>query len=277
MKLFASLATALLAATVLVVGVFGGSGLDVPTVADSGSAGPGQASITTPPEIVNVGEPRVAVAISTEITEIIEPGASSGSSWEVASEHLAQQPVVAPISSGASSSATNDRRAAETQQTPGCPAAGVPITSGAPSKTSAGGVAGTTSDDLTAFAIQYNAIRAANCLQPVTRFNYDSCMETRLFWMAESPSPDPSDAWGHIGSVRIDGVPSVGCDGNLAGGSGNTGVTVATKWWDSTSHRASLYRPGTSTVGVCILFAMTHGGNGDPYSFTRAAARWSTC
>ncbi len=276
MKLFASIATVLVTVIVLIVPVVGGSGsgLNVPKVADSGSASPRIASITTPPEIVDVGEPRVAVAISTTVSE---PGASSGSSWDVASEHLAQQPVVAPISNGANSSATNDRRAADTQQTPGCPAAGVPITSGAPSVTSAGGVAGTTSDDLTAFAIQYNAIRASNCLQPVTRFIYDSCMETRLFWMAESPSPDPSDAWGHIGSVRIDGVPSVGCDGNLAGGSGNTGVTVATKWWDSTSHRASLYRPGTSTVGVCISFAMTHGGNGDPYSFTRAAARWTTC
>ncbi len=58
-------------------------------------------------------------------------------------------------------------------------------------------------------------------------------MEARLFWMAESPSEDPMDAWGHMGSVRIDGVPSPGCDGNLAGGYGNSGATVASKWWDS--------------------------------------------
>lgn len=102
-------------------------------------------------------------------------------------------------------------------------------------------------------------------------------MEARLFWMAESPSPDPLDAWGHMGSVRIDGVPSVGCDGNLAGGSNNTGSTVATKWWDSGAHRASLYRPGSSTAGVCIAFAMTHGGIDEPYSFVRAAARWVSC
>ncbi|WP_297599964.1 hypothetical protein [Microcella sp.] len=105
-------------------------------------------------------------------------------------------------------------------------------------------------------------------------------MEDRLFWMAEDPSEDPMSAWGHIGSQRSDGVPSVGCDGNLAGGSNNTGVTVAQKWWDSSGHRTSLYKPTFtgSTSGVCILFAMTHGGiPNEPYSFTRAAARWTTC
>lgn len=158
-----------------------------------------------------------------------------------------------------------------------CPGPGTFTTSGAPSTTSALGVPGTTTDDLVTFATQYNKIRYENCLPPVKRFIYDACMELRLFWMAESPSPDPLDAWGHIGSTRIDGVPSVGCDGNLAGGSYNTGATVATKWWESLSHRASLYRPGTSTTGVCIALAMTHGGIDEPYYFTRAAARWTTC
>ena len=158
-----------------------------------------------------------------------------------------------------------------------CPALGGYTTSGAPSKRSAQGVAGTTSADLIAFADQYNLIRYQNCLPPVSRFVYDSCMEARLFWMAESPSPDPLDAWGHIGSTRIDGVPSVGCDGNLAGGSGNTGATVAKKWWDSLSHRASLYRPPNSTAGVCIALAITHGGIDEPTSFTRAAASWRSC
>ncbi len=158
-----------------------------------------------------------------------------------------------------------------------CPELGTFTTSGAPSKKSTQGVPGTTTADLVSFATQYNQLRYENCLPPVTRFIYDSCMELRLFWMAESPSPDPLDAWGHIGSVRIDGVPSVGCDGNLAGGSNNTGATVATKWWNSLSHRASLYRPGTSTAGVCVALAMTHGGIDEPYSFTRAAARWVSC
>jgi hypothetical protein len=114
----------------------------------------------------------------------------------------------------------------------------------------------------------------------MANIRYDSCMETRLFWVAEDPSTDPNSAWGHIGSVRSDGVPSVGCDGNLAGGSGNTGATVAQKWWDSLSHRASLYRPSytASTAHVCILFAMVHGGiPNEPYGFTRAAARWIAC
>lgn len=155
-------------------------------------------------------------------------------------------------------------------------------TAGAPSRTSAGGVAGTTSADLAQFAQKFNEIRVANCLPPVPFANirYDSCMEDRLFWMAEDPSTDPMSAWGHMGSVRSDGVPSVGCDGNLAGGSNNSGATVAQKWWDSSSHRSSLYKPSYtgSTAGVCVLFAMTHGGvPNEPYSFTRAAARWVTC
>lgn len=165
---------------------------------------------------------------------------------------------------------------------PVCPAAIGGSTPGAPSKTSPFGVAGTTSGDLQSFAERYNAIRVANCLPPVPLANirYDSCMEQRLFWMAEDPSTDPMSAWGHIGSVRSDGVPSVGCDGNLAGGSGNTGATVAQKWWDSTGHRASLYKPTLtgSTARVCILFSMTHGGvPNEPFTFIRAAARWTTC
>lgn len=165
---------------------------------------------------------------------------------------------------------------------PACPAAITGSTPGAPSRSSALGVPGTTSSDLQTFAVRYNEIRVANCLAPVPFANirYDSCMEDRLFWMAEDPSEDPMSAWGHIGSVRSDGVPSVGCDGNLAGGSNNTGATVAQKWWDSSGHRTSLYKPTFtgSTSGVCILFAMTHGGiPNEPYSFTRAAARWTTC
>lgn len=165
---------------------------------------------------------------------------------------------------------------------PSCPAAITGTTPGAPTRISPLGVTGTTSDDLQSFAVAYNAIRVANCLPPVPFANirYDSCMEDRLFWMAEDPSTDPMSAWGHIGSQRSDGLPSVGCDGNLAGGSNNTGATVAQKWWDSTGHRTSLYKPTNtgSTANVCVLFAMTHGGvPNEPYSFVRAAARWTTC
>jgi uncharacterized protein YkwD len=155
-------------------------------------------------------------------------------------------------------------------------------TPGAPSIVSAGGVAGTTSDDLSTFAAAFNQVRVANCLQPVppANFRYDACMEQRLFWIAEDPSENPASAWGHIGTVRSDGVPSVGCDGNLAGGMNNTGATVAQKWWDSPDHRLSLYKPtfAGSTDGVCIHFAMTHGGVPDePVEFARAAAYWGGC
>ena len=106
-------------------------------------------------------------------------------------------------------------------------------------------------------------------------------MEQRLFWMAEDPSTDPSSAWGHIGSraQRRRPVASAATATSRAA-SGNSGATVATKWWNSLDHRLSLYRPSYtgSTGGVCIYFAMTHGGvPNEPSSFTRAAARWGGC
>jgi uncharacterized protein YkwD len=179
-------------------------------------------------------------------------------------------------------SADNRTAAALPTSGPGCVPSPTGSVGSAPSKVSPKGVQGTMTADLVAFAQGYNAERAAHCLRPVPygNFRYDSCMETRLFWMAEDPSLDPSSAWGHIGTKRSDGVPSVGCDGNLAGGNNNTGGTVAVKWWDSTAHRTALYKPSYtgSTAGVCIYFAMTHGGvPNEPFSFTRAASRWATC
>lgn len=179
---------------------------------------------------------------------------------------------------------TSERPAAAVYQPPsnGCAAAPAGTTGSAPGKISPKGVQGTTSADLAAFAQAFNAKRAAQCLKPipVANFRYDSCMEARLFWMAEDPSTNPASAWGHIGTQRSDGVPSVGCDGNLAGGMNNTGATVAQKWWDSSSHRTALYKPSYSgsTAGVCIYFAVTHGGvPNEPTAFLRAAARWSSC
>ncbi len=176
---------------------------------------------------------------------------------------------------------------ADTTQ-PQAPPTCVPLPVGtagtAPGRISGGGVQGTTTADLRSFAHAYNIIRASNCLQPIpwSNFRYDPCLEDRLFWMAEDPSPDPLSAWGHMGSVRSDGVPSRGCDGNLAGGGGNTGATVAQKWWDSEAHRTSLYKPSYSgsVAGICIIFAMTHGDGNLPHetdSFVRSAARWVTC
>ena len=213
----------------------------------------------------------------------------------VDTEHLAQKPVPIPVvvpptvgkkSSGKSSGAVvgAQRRAAVAAAGGTCPGSngGGGSAPGVSDPQGQGMISGTTSGDIQSFSSRYNAIRAENCLDsiPAGNFRYDSCMEQRLFWIAEDPSTDPNSAWGHIGSVRSDGVPSVGCDGNLAGGSGNSGTTVAQKWWDSTEHRLSLYRPSFagSTSGVCIYFAMVHGGiPNEPSSFTRAAARWGSC
>jgi len=164
----------------------------------------------------------------------------------------------------------------------GCGGSVSGLTGSAPSAVSPQGVHGTTTQDLQAFAQAFNDKRVANCLRPIppANFRYDQCMEARLFWMAEDPSTDPASAWGHIGTVRSDGVPSVGCDGNLAGGMYNTGDTVARKWWDSVPHRTALYKPSYtgSTAAVCIYFAMSHGGVPDePVEFVRAAARWASC
>jgi hypothetical protein len=159
--------------------------------------------------------------------------------------HSTTKPLVKKsVSRGASSTAAA-RRAATKASTRACPSAVSGATGSAPSATSKGGVQGTTTADLAGFAAKMNAIRVAHCLAPIpmANFHYDSCMEQRLFWMAEDPSTNPMSAWGHIGSKRSDGVPSVGCDGNLAGGSGNTGATVAQKWWDSSTHRSVEYRP----------------------------------
>ncbi len=230
-------------------------------------------------QVINKSEATIAVQAKTRDAQL-----------KVDYEHLAQKPVPVPVvvvpgtrsGGGGGGGSTAARRAAVEASGGSCPSAIGGSPGGAPGRVSGGGVQGTTSDDVASFAATYNAIRVSNCLEPIapSHIRYDSCMETRLFWMAEDPSTDPSSAWGHMGSQRSDGVPSVGCDGNLAGGYGNSGATVATKWWNSASHRASLYRPTyTGGVGgVCIYFAMTHGGVPDePYSFTRAAARWGGC
>ncbi|MCU1409827.1 MAG: hypothetical protein JWR04_534 [Rhodoglobus sp.] len=187
----------------------------------------------------------------------------------------------APVGTAGLASGTLERREAYAAAGQSCPAA---IDGTASDRvggtTSPLGVGGTTQDDLAEFAAAFNAIRIENCLEPISfdNFSWDSCMEHRLFWMAEDPSTDPLSAWGHLGSERSDGVPSVGCDGNLAGGPDNTGSTVAYKWWVSDAHRASLYRPGADSAGACIAFAMTHGGvPNEAAGFTRAAARWYDC
>ena len=290
MKRFALLTALLTAVLTFVLPFVGGSG---PSLASTAAA----STQTGLPIFATVGvsTATAATASPASVNDALRADRQkqAAASLQTDSEHLAQKPVpkpvppppavVSPRSGGSvSSGGTVARRAAAAVAGQSCPAAVGGATGGAPSRTSAGGVAGTTSGDLAAFAATYNAIRVANCLQPVpmSHIRYDACMETRLFWMAEDPSTDPASAWGHLGSVRSDGVPSQGCDGNLAGGSGNTGATVAQKWWTSLSHRASLYRPTFTgnTAGVCIYFAMTHGGlPNESAGFTRAAARWAGC
>ncbi|MDQ1561635.1 MAG: hypothetical protein QOE85_976, partial [Actinomycetota bacterium] len=144
------------------------------------------------------------------------------------------------------------------------------------------GVRGTTNADLASFALRYNAIRVANCLPPIplAHIRYDSCLQQRMFWIAEDPSTNPASAWGH-GVPRSDRKPIVGCDGDIAGGMGDTGAAAAQKWWNSPDHRQSLYQPQwgkSSYANVCIGFAMSHGGvPNDPAAFSREAARWENC
>jgi len=269
----------------------GGPSLGSPAYAEEGLAGVPEAA--TSPIVTNgrVGNTAAAVAAVTFAAEntLAAPTAPAASTrnLKVDTEHLAQKPVPKPVpviveSPAAKRSGTAARQAARAASGQGCPANVGGSPGGAPGTTSAAGVAGTTSGDLASFAQAYNSIRVANCLDPVpmSNFRYDSCMEARLFWIAEDPSPDVNSAWGHSGTPRSDGVPAVGCDGNLAGGSGNSGATVAQKWWSSPSHQKSLYRPSYagSMSGVVICFAMVHGGlPNDGYGFTRAAARWGGC
>ena len=262
---------------VLVLPFVGGGG---PSFLSPANAAP--AAVAGPVVKASLFVDTSAVVLSAA-DDVIDVKASAEAPLTVDTEHVAQKPVpkpLPPVTAAGKASGTEQRRAARAAAGLSCPGNVGGGVGGAPGRVSGGGVQGTTSDDLASFAAAYNSIRVANCLDPIpmSNFRYDSCMEDRLFWMAEDPSTDPASAWGHMGSVRSDGVPSYGCDGNLAGGSGNSGATVAQKWWNSSAHRASLYRPGSGIGGVCIYFAMTHGGvPNEPYSFTRAAARWGGC
>ncbi|MDQ1571609.1 MAG: hypothetical protein QOF79_2283 [Actinomycetota bacterium] len=265
------LGTAFVAVAALALSFAGGTG--TASGVDTSSVGSTTFAFSAPKSVVLAGAVVSPEASSTKSVKDVSPDG----------EHVAQTSTPTPGSrAGGSATAAAPRRTQLASKAKACPSNVSGSTNSAPSAVSKGGVLGTTSADLSAFAQAMNDIRVAHCLAPIplANYKYDSCMEQRLFWMAEDPSTNPSSAWGHIGSKRSDGVPSVGCDGNLAGGSGNTGATVAQKWWDSTEHRAVEYRPTFTgnIAGVCILFAMTHGGiPNEPTSFTRAASRWVTC
>jgi hypothetical protein len=309
MKRFALLTTVLTAVLTLVLPFIGGGGPSLTGTVSYASA----AGSTAPVYASSLVAPAAsAVSSSTVVTnEVLLAKAQAATAAYLAAdtEHLGQKPVPIPVvvappdaslaaggahrtSRGGTSSAgagTADRRAAAAATGVSCPGSGGG--GGSAPGGSESGIGGTTSGDIQSFSAAFNAIRAANCLQPIAsgNFRYDSCMEQRLYWMAEDPSTNPGNTWGHSGVKSLapdangvyysDAVPAKGCDGNLAGGSGNSGATVAQKWWDSLPHRASLYRPSVgSTAGVCIYFAMTHGGvPGENPGFARAAARWGGC
>lgn len=281
----ALLATVFITTMILVLPFFGGSGPS-PLSTSASAALDSSFSLAAPVAAVHLPESvdaDTSLLLNNPVTVVTASGTTGADT-----EHMAQKPVPPPVAPTAVSgpgkaNGTAARRAAAAA-TGGCPGAIGGGAGGAPSAVSAGGVAGTTNGDIAGFAAQFNAVRVANCLTPVPfgNFIYDSCMEQRLFWIAEDPSPDPSSAWGHTGAVRSDGLATVGCDGNLAGGSGMSGAAAADRWWASASHRASLYRPNVagSMDRVCIKFAMTHGDGvlpDEPDNFTRAAARWVSC
>ena len=290
-----ALATVFATVLILVLPFFGGSAPSpISVAANADSFGGSLVSIVQP--VSSRADVEVAIADLKQQEPIVIVVAATPPTTDT--EHLAQKPVPPPpppvTTKSGRSSGTEQRRAALAAAGQSCPGNVGGSPGGAPGVTSSGGVQGTTSADLASFANNYNAYRVANCLKPVPfgNFRYDSCMETRLFWMAEDPYSDPANTWGHLGVHSInpdengvyysDAVPSRGCDGNLAGGDGMSGAGAAQRWWDSTAHRNSLYRPTNtaSTAGVCIYFAMTHGGIGAEsgrYGYTRAAARWSSC
>ncbi|WP_394769649.1 hypothetical protein [Lacisediminihabitans sp.] len=296
MKRFALLTTLVTAVLTLVLPFVGGGGPALGAASSANAAETGVPVFASP--VARAATATVQISVPG-IDTIVSRAANTAAYLKTDTEHLGQKPVPVPVvvvappappasrtasghrATASAASGTAERRAAAAATGSGCPGSAGGGGS-APGRTSGGGVAGTTSGDIQSFSAAYNAIRAANCLPsiPAGNFRYDGCMEQRLFWMAEDPSTNPMSAWGHLGSVRSDGVPSVGCDGNLAGGTGNSGATVAQKWWDSAPHRLSLYKPSYAggTGGVCIYFAMTHGGiPNEPYSFSRAAARWGGC
>ncbi len=299
----AVIGTALAAAVLVAAPFLGAAGLDAPSTSPAGAAtaaasAPGAEDDAIIRMIDDVApetdradererteavsraaaeEPAALEAAAVAKTERDAAAAASAVAEATAAAAAAAEAAAAAAAPAAGPVAGSSAGASSAPTCAGMPGGG---TAGAPGTGSPLGVSGTTSSDLAQFAQAYNQIRVSNCLPPIpfSNIRYDSCMEQRLFWMAEDPSTDPLSAWGHAGSQRSDGVPSAGCDGNLAGGTGDSGASVAQKWWDSGAHRASLYKPGASVAGACILFSMTHGGvPNEPYSFTRAAARWTGC
>ncbi len=302
MKRFAVLTTVLAAVLTLVLPFIGGGGHSLAYSISQASASEAGVPIFASSVVVTSARTDASTAAFPVSKAVLASRQARTAAYlKSDTEHLGQKPVpvpapvVVPVQTasggkGGGGGSTAQRRSAAVAAGVSCPGGGGG--GGSAPGGSESGIGGTTSGDIQSFSATYNAIRVANCLEPVPagNFRFDSCMEQRLYWMAEDPSENPGNTWGHTGVRSLapdasgayysDTVAARGCDGNLAGGSGNSGATVAQKWWDSLAHRASLYRPtfSGSTGGVCIYFAMTHGGlPSDGAGFARAAARWGGC
>jgi hypothetical protein len=250
------------------------------STADSAVAVP-DAAAKSPAATTQATAPAQPAVHSNASTQAISRGVSSSSNGESTARVTAAAPHVVAHQAAKPAVTPAPPKAAAT--TKSCPSAigGSPST--VPGNIVSGeGLQGTTNQDLASFALQYNATRVANCLPPIelSHIRYNSCLQARMFWIAEDPSTNPASAWGH-GVPRSDGKPIVGCDGDIAGGMGDTGATAADKWWESPDHRASLYQPqwgDESYANVCIGFAISHGGiPNDPAAFSRESAVWETC
>jgi hypothetical protein len=239
-------------------------------------------------------EPSVPLKTSEATTSSLAAGANGTAASSGSAASAAHATTVSESSSDSGHAmhtligrASTGSSGSSSSSTPACPSSITGSTAGAPSAVSVNDIPGTTSGDLQSFADEYNAIRVANCLTPMPFANirYSDCLQQRMFWMADDPSTDPNSAWGHTGTAhRSDGLPIVGCDGDIAGGDGVSAAGVAELWWQSIDHRDSLYQPSYkgSLANVCIYFAISHGGYNvpspnEPYSFTRAASYWAAC
>ena len=258
---------------------------DTPTVAATTAAAASLLSVPT--KTVAVTTTASVDATTPAPTPTPTATATAQAATAVAGTASAPAQSTGVVTAAAATSAPAPIHTLISASTAGCAPAISGSTSGAPSAVSVNDIPGTTPADLQAFATEYNSIRVANCLNPIpfSNIRYSDCLQQRMFWIADDPSTNSASAWGHTGTaVRSDGLPIVGCDGDLAGGDGYTAATVADAWWASIDHRDSLYQPNFTgnVASVCIYFAMSHGGYNvpapnEPYTFTRAAAYWAAC
>ena len=266
----------------------GGPGLASAIASATASGVPLLASgITAPVQTVEVpaaetGPVAIATVVRIDETAMIEQAKAEAAALAVDYEHLAQKPVPKPKPVITDGGGGQSARQWYAEQGLGCPgdAGGGP--GGAPGASSALGVGGTTSDDVASFAYTYNSIRVVE----LPRARAVRQLLLRLL---------------HGGAAVLDGrVAQRGPDGCL----GSHGLRPH-RWrpepglrrqpcrrirQQRRDRRIEVVELGRAPCvalqagyvggmgGVCIAFAMTHGGvPNEPYDFTRAAARWVWC